>query len=383
MNLPGSYFAWPTRLFWGRGVSSRVGEITREFGERVFLAVSPSLNQQGLLEPMLKQLNECKITTKTMEFRGEPEIDQVESALVLARDFKADCILGMGGGSAMDAGKAIAGLFYEENPVRQYLNGLPIKRPGLPLITVPTVAGSGAEVTPNAVLSDSQSSVKMSIRHGHMAARVTMVDPELMLGVNPQTTAWSGLDGLCQAIEAFTSKGANEFTDLLAKEAALRFSRFLQKAVTDGNDLEARESLALASVMGGIALAAARLGAVHGLAHPIGIRYKQPHGKVCAVLLPMVMRYNMPVACEKYAELAKALELIGPGMDQVDQAVQFVRFVMSLNKSLAIPQHLRELGLLREDFEKIVEESLPSGSLKANPRPVTADELTTILRENW
>lgn len=383
MSLKNVFFPWSTRLYWGRGVSSSVGEIVAEIGERAFLTISPSLARIGLLDPILNQLRNSGITIETMAFSGEPTVQSVEQALAAARDFKADCILGIGGGSAMDAGKAVAGLFFEKRSVRELLNGSLIEQPGLPFITIPTVAGSGAEVTPNAVISDPDNMIKRSIRHERMTARAVLIDPELMVSVGIQTTVWSGLDGLCQSVEAYTSTGANEFTDLFAKEATLRFARDLPKVIHHGGDIALRESLALASVMGGIALASARLGAVHGLAHPIGIRYGQPHGKVCAVLLPMVMRFNMPVACEKYAQLAKALELVVPGMDPVDQAAQLIKLVLRLNKSFGIPQRLRELGLVETDFEKIVEESLPSGSLKANLRPVTARDLFMILQENW
>lgn len=383
MDIPLQAFASQTRLVWGSGSVGQISAEALRFGKRVFIAISPSVKKLTVFEDILEELALSGIAHKTIEVKGEPTLEQVDLALRQARNFGAECVIGMGGGSPIDLAKAVAGLFREEAPVLDFFYGKPANGTGIPLIAVPTVAGSGAEVTPNAVLSNTDSMVKLSIKHLDFTPKVAIIDPELMTGVGPQTTAYSGMDGLCQAIEAFTSKGANAFTDVLAKEATLRFARHLPEAVANGANLAARESLALASAMGGMALSVARLGAVHGLAHPIGIRYGQPHGKVCAVLLPIIMDFNIPVAGAKYAKLSRALGMTSPEMSEVDQATELVRYIIALNKRLNIPHYLRELGIVQEDFPALIAESLPSGSLKANPRAVGAEDIATMLRENW
>lgn len=382
MEPNGGIFKLIPTLRWGRGIWIEIGREAAQFGQRAFIVISASA-ESILLNPILHQLSLQGITGHPMAMTGEPTLETLKSALSEAKTFNTQVVIGIGGGSAMDLAKALAGLYMHEGDINNAFYGRASLSPGIPLITVPTVPGSGAEVTPNAVITDRDHNLKQSIRHSEWVARTALIDPELSSGIPAERLLYSCLDGLCQAVEAFTSLGANEVTDIFARDAALRFATELPNILEHPENYQARESLAIASFQGGVALAAARLGAVHGLAHPLGVRYQIPHGKICAVLLPMVMRFNLPNAYPKYGILGRDLGLCEHGMDTYDQAVQFVKFIMNFNKHWGIPQHLRQLGVDKDDFETIIQESLPSGSLKANPREVRAADLMAILQENW
>ncbi|MCL6615420.1 MAG: iron-containing alcohol dehydrogenase, partial [Firmicutes bacterium] len=234
---------------------------------------------------------------------------------VRLEDFKAIILEGKA--------KAASGLAPAEGGIEEYFTGRPLPGPALPWVAVPTTAGTGAEVTPNAVLTDPGTRIKQSIRSDLLFARAAVIDPELTLALPPNQTTYSGMDALSHAIEAYVSKGANDLTDVFALEAARLIPANLLRA-HEGGGLEARTALARASLLAGVALANARLGAVHGLAHPLGVYYDLPHGLVCAVLLPWVMRFNLQVAYEKFARLAEVWG-VAPGGDVFDRAAAAVR----------------------------------------------------------
>jgi len=301
----------------------------------------------------------------------------VEEGRELARCQGVELVVGLGGGSAMDAAKAIAGLYRQPGAVAEYHAGRSLEGPGIPFLAVPTTAGTGAEVTKNAVLIEPSSGLKKSIRDDAWFARTAIVDPELTLTMLPSVTASTGSDALCQAIESFVSIGAQPTTDALAVEAIRLLARSLVRAYDDGQDIEARTDVHYGSLLAGMALANARLGAVHGIAHPVGGHYRIPHGVVCGLLLPHVMEYNLqcgaaPSTPEKYARIAR---LLGRG----GIASHAVQAVSDLISRLDIPRHLEALGVQREDFPLLIEESLPSGSLRSNPRRLQAEDVQRIL----
>jgi alcohol dehydrogenase class IV len=357
----------------------------KQFGGKVLLVTGRnSAGKNGSLKRVESLLIGAGITPVTFaEVEPEPSLTTVARGLALARQTETDWVVGLGGGSAIDAAKAIAGLFYGGRELHYYFEGGNIVTPGLPLITIPTTAGSGAEVTFNAVLTDTERQIKQSIRDPRLAAKVSIVDPQLTFGLPAETTAYSGMDALVQAIEAFTSRGASPLSDIYAYSAIERIGANLPKVFQDGHNTEARVEMSLGSLMAGVALSNARLGAVHGLAHSIGVRTGKPHGLVCAVLLIPVMRFNLAVCFEKYAQVAKALGLNIIGGDAIDAAAAGIKTLMNLQRKLGIPPHIRSLGITEDDFPAIVEESLPSGSLKANPREVKPEDLFNILRENY
>lgn len=315
------------------------------------------------------------------EVEPEPSLETVIKGLAMARSEDADWVIGLGGGSVMDVAKVIAGLIHCSQDAPYYFNGGLIEGEGIPLITIPTIAGSGAEVTFNAVLSDHQNKVKKSIRDPKLAARIAIVDPQLTFSAPEPITVHSGADGLVQAIEAYISKGANSLTDIYALAAIESFAKNLSKVQQDSQNVEARTEISMGSLMAGIALSVARLGAVHGLAHSIGIRTGKPHGLICAVLLIPVMRFNLAVSYEKFAKIALAMGAKIPGGDSIDAGALAIKNLMALNRKLGIPAHISSLEIPETEFPEIIKESLESGSMKANPREATAEDLMNILYE--
>jgi alcohol dehydrogenase class IV len=389
-------FHLPTRVVTGLGCSQTLGQEARRLGARALLVCSRgTAERSGFLDPLLSSLAGADVPVHLFaQVQGEPTLQLVERGIVQVHEQGCDLVIGIGGGSAMDAAKAIAGLApllarAGAGSVADYHQGRAPEGPGLPLITVPTTAGSGAEVTKNAVLSDPSRQFKASIRTEEWFARLTLVDPELTRTLPPSATAASGSDALCQAIESYVSIGASPATDGLAGEAIRRIGRSLVQAYRHGDDLEARADMLYGSLLAGMALANARLGGVHGLAHPLGIRFNIPHGTICGLLLPYVMAHNLPWAEAKYAQITRWLdEAAGRPSPATAQwtaeeirqmAAQAPDRVRDLLVQIDLPLRLRPFGVSEADFLVIIEESLPSGSLKHNPRPLNAEDLQAIL----
>lgn len=376
-------FQLKTRIIFG---SQSIRELPVEgmyFGPKVMVVTGKqALIKNGIIQKVETLLRGSGFQIIPFyEVEPEPSLETVEKGLQLAKDSDVDWVVGIGGGSAMDAAKVIAGLIRTDRNLKYYFEGGRLLQPGVPLVTIPTTAGSGAEVTLNAVLTDHQTKVKKSIRDPLLAANLTIVDPELTLSLPSSVTVHSGMDALVQAIEAYTSKGATPLTDVYAYSAIERIAANIYKVHQDGQDLQARSEMAMGSLMAGIALSVARLGAVHGMAHSIGVRGGKPHGLICAVLLVPVMRFNLSVSYEKYGEIAKALGLKIIAGDAIDAAAAGMKFIMTLERKLGIFEHITDLGITEADFPAVIEESLSSGSTKANPREAKAEDLMNILHE--
>lgn len=376
-------FYQPTRIITGVGCFDQLGESARCYGERALLVCGGrAMRRSGTLDRAQTLLGGAGIVVVIYDrVRGEPTLDIVEEGIALARAKGCQVIIGLGGGSAMDVAKAIAGLLPLPGRVRDYHHGRKIESPGLPFIAIPTTAGTGAEVTKNAVLTDPARGIKASIRDDTWFARVALVDPELTLLLPPSVTASTGGDALCQAIEAYVSIGAMPITDALAMEAIRLLGRSLVRAFQEGQDIEARSDTLYGSLLAGMALANARLGGVHGMAHPLGYRYHIPHGTICGLLLPYVMQYNLAYATVKYARVAALLGVDTRDMTEEEAARKSVDAVEGILDALAIPRRLAPLGVVADDFEAIIAESLPSGSLKHNPRPLGAEDVRQLLAE--
>jgi len=295
-------------------------------------------------------------------------------------------VIGFGGGSAIDTGKAIAALAANSGEPLDYLEvvgkGESLRNPSLPFIAVPTTAGTGAEVTRNAVLASPQHGVKASLRSPFLLARLAVVDPELTRDLPPALTASTGLDALTQLIEPYVSSRANPMTDPLCLEGMRRAARSLPRAYADGRDAEARLDMSLASLFGGLALANAGLGAVHGFAAPIGGAFHAPHGAVCAALLPHVVGANIHAlgsraphspALARYQEVARILT--GRPDARADDGTEWLR---RLVEQLAIPA-LGAYGIRPQDLPDLTAKALQASSMKANPIALTPEEMAEIL----
>jgi len=368
-------FSTTNRILFGPGTIRDLGKETAGLGGKRILLVTGkhALCSSGHLTNIESYLHNAGLAVSPFsEVPPEPPLSIVERGIGILRAERCDAVVAVGGGSALDVGKAIAALASAPGSVHEYFSGRELERKGYPFVAVPTTAGTGAEVTPNSVLTDETQGLKTSIRSRYMLPDAAIVDPELLLTAPPSVTASSGMDALCQAVEAFVSKGANPLTDILAKDAAVRLLKHLPNAFENGSDITARAETALGSLMGGIAFANARLGLAHGMAHPLGIVTGLPHGVICALLLPLVIRFNITVVEEKYATLAHAcgLEDASALADEIDR----------LNQAMHISDNIPKLRPPIETWQKIIAQTLASGSAKSNPRPVYKADVESILR---
>ena len=373
-------FATAQRIIFGIGVLPEVGCLAKALGKRPLVVTGCDVSRsQRLLELLRSQ----GLHPSLFSLDGEPTIADIRHGSAQARARNVDLVIGFGGGSALDGGKAIAALAVYEGDPLQYLEvigqGRPLERHPLPCIAIPTTSGTGSEVTRNAVLASPEHGLKVSLRHEWMLPEVALVDPELAIGVPPKITASTGLDTLTQLIEPYVSIKANPMTDVLCLEGIRRVVRSLHKAWENGDDLEAREDMALASLFGGLALANSGLGAVHGLAAPLGGLTSIPHGVACAALLPHVLEANLQ-ACDpgnpvlrKFSELARILT----GNPEAD-ALEGVRWVKTLAEDLRV-SGLGDYGLSAEDIGIVAERALAASSMKANPVQFDREALINIL----
>jgi alcohol dehydrogenase class IV len=375
-------FYLPTKVITGLGCFSQMPEVARGLGQKaLFVCGQKALRRSGILERALNDLQKAGVQTILYDaVHSEPTLGMVQRAVDLARQEQAEVVIGIGGGSAMDVGKATAVLSRQTGTVEEHHRGRAIDKPGLPFISIPTTAGTGTEVTNNAVLTDPELGIKKSIRGPLLYPKIAIVDPELTLSLPPEVTASSGADALCQAIESFVGHGAQPASDALSGQAIQWIGRSLVRAHENGSDIQARADMLYGSLLAGMSMTNTRLGGAHGLAHPLGHRYHIPHGVICGLLLAYVMEYSLEYAPDKYAQAALLLQLDVGGMSPKEAARQAVEAVRRINQRIGIPNQLRDFGVKTEDFADVIARALPSGNLKNNPKPLGADDLQVILQ---
>ena len=376
-------FATATRILFGAGVAREVAPAAKEMGRRALLVIGCPAESAAWLSDGLKTVG---IGSVDWAVQAEPSVALVGQGVELARREGCDLVIALGGGSAIDAGKAVAALLTNPGELSNYLEvigkGQPLRRPSRPVIAVPTTAGTGSEVTRNAVLASEEHRVKVSLRSPLILARLAAVDPELTLELPPAVTAHTGLDALTQLIEPYVSTRANPLTDGFCLEGLRRVSRSLRRAYDFGRDITAREDMSLASLLGGLALANAGLGVVHGFAAPVGGMFDAPHGAVCAALLPHGMAINIR-ACRAQAPEGEALrryETVARLLTTKPDALaeEGVEWVRQLCQELQIPP-LRSYGIQEQDVATLVEKASRASSTKGNPITLTADDLREVL----
>jgi alcohol dehydrogenase class IV len=376
-------FATATRILFGAGTLKEAGVLARESGRRALVVTGHDAHRA---EPLLAILRAHALEAVTYPVAGEPELETVRTGTALAKREGCDCVISLGGGSALDAGKAIAAMLANEGDLLEYLEiigrGQALTKPSAPFLAIPTTAGTGTEVTRNAVLASPEHGVKVSLRSPFMLPRVALVDPELTYPLPPDITASTGLDALTQLIEPFVCSRANPMIDALCMDGICRASRSLRRAFENGHDTAAREDMALASLFSGLALANAGLGAVHGFAGPLGGMFPAPHGALCAALLPHVMETNLRAlrqrqpgseALRRYDEVGRLLT--GQITAGADEGVNWVRRIVS---DLNIPR-LSAYGITRKHTDEIVGKAAQASSMKANPIALTPVELAAAL----
>lgn len=376
-------FATASRIVFGVGVLKEAGALAAGLGRRALVVVGRGGERAA---PLLDGLKAAGVEAVTFTVAGEPTTDLVRVGTAQARAAGCDLVIGIGGGSVIDAGKAIAALLTNGGDPLDYLEvigrGQPITQPSAPYIAIPTTAGTGAEVTANAVLASPEHKQKVSLRSPLMLPRVALVDPALTYSMSPELTASTGLDAFAQVLEPYVSLMANPLTDTLCREGLMRVAHSLHQAYQNGKDAEAREDMALVSLFGGLALANAKLGAVHGLAGVLGGMFDAPHGALCGRLLPFVMDANVralqardpdSLALERYDDVAVILT----GEWDVE-AADGVAWVQDLCKALHVPG-LATYGITAGVFADVIEKAMASSSMKGNPVKLTSTELRGVL----
>lgn len=378
-------FTAPTRVIFGCGAIAKIPQLVGGKGKRILLVTG---NSSTRAKPIIDKLTsaECKVFQYKID--GEPTIEKVEKGVDIARNGECQLILGIGGGSAIDAAKAIAALAPNKGKLLDYLevigSGKELEADPLPFIAIPTTAGTGAEVTKNAVIHSPEHQVKVSLRSSLMFPDVAIVDPELTITMPPEITATTGIDALSHLLETFVCNQPSPMTDALCREGLRRIATSLRNAYDNGGDLQARTDMSLASMLGGMALANVKLGAVHGFAGPLGGMFPVPHGGACAALLPKVMeinirevkRENLSDSLARFDELGQILT-DNPGAKAVDG----IRWIKEMVKYLKIPA-LSAYGLTSSAFTTLSEKAKNASSMKGNPVLLCDGDLFEILEKS-
>lgn len=364
------------RIVFGPGAVRELPDIAAAFGRRAFVVTGRDRLRHANL---IGALEEKGLVCTLFQAPGEPTIELVREGAALMRSASSEVAIAVGGGSAIDAGKAIAALAANPGDVLDYIEVIgrarPFENAPFPFIAVPTTAGTGSEVTRNAVIGSKHHGVKASLRSAAMLARVAIVDPELTTALPRSVTASTGLDALTQLIEPFVSIRANPFTDALCRDALPKIARALPRAYENGANADARATMSYSSLLSGLALANAGLGVVHGFAAAIGGMFEAPHGSICAAILPHGMAGNIHAGAtaERYTEIARLVT--GTASATAEDGV---KWVMDLNQRLSVPR-LSAWGIRDNDVPAIVERAARASSMKANPTPLTVPELAEIL----
>lgn len=375
-------FATASRIIFGPGALDNIGMHAARMGHKALVVTGKNVQRA---ERLFSHLAENHISWDVFSVSGEPEIGTIQEGVGAARKVKADLIIGFGGGSAIDAAKAIGALVTNPGDILEYLEvigkGNPLQNQPLAIIAIPTTAGTGSEVTRNAVLGVPESGLKISMRSEKMLPQLALIDPELTYSLPPDVTASTGMDALTQLIEAFVSNCANPMIDALCRDGINRIARSLRDTYWNGVD-STRQDMCLGSLFGGLALANAKLGADHGLAGVLGGRYSAPHGSVCARLLPEVMQINIRALLQRDPQnpsIPKYREIACLVTQNQDATIEDgIRWVKGLCEELGI-QSLSNYGIKIEDYQEIITHAQKASSMQGNPIKLTQAELSEIL----
>jgi alcohol dehydrogenase class IV len=378
-------FKVPQLIIWGAGSAKEVGTLAKGWGRKAMLVTDHNLEKLGLLDEIKNSLEMAQISWATYnQVTSEPTDLHVDQGVKIFRESGADFLIALGGGSPIDAAKAIAILFSNGGKISDYMGANKIPKPGPPLVAIPTTAGTGSEVTQFTIITDTSRDVKMLIASPYLIPRLALLDPLLTRQMPPQITAATGIDALTHAIEAYVSIKAQPLSDTLALDAIRLISGNLRQAWANGDNLEARSNMMVGALEAGMAFSNSSVALVHGMARPIGAYFHIPHGVSNAVLLPTVMEFSIPGNPQRYADIAKAMGEITEGLSTLDAAYLAAKALKRLNGDLKIPS-LRELGVDEKKFNAVViqmaADALASGSPGNNPRKATQEEIVELYKK--
>jgi alcohol dehydrogenase class IV len=372
----------PTRIIFGNGALEKVPGLVADLGDNALIVTGSG---KRFSHQLCLQLKEKGIETRNFVVCSEPTTDDISEAVQLSRKHECNVVIGLGGGSAIDAAKAIAAMATNQGDLTNYLEVIgknqPLTVPPLPCIAIPTTAGTGSEVTKNAVLKSVSHSVKVSLRSEMMYPKIAVIDPQLSMQMSPELTAFTGIDALTHLLETFVSASSNPYLDMICKDGLTKISGFLERAFLNGNEIEARENMAFAAMLGGVALANGKLGAVHGFAGPLGGMFPASHGAICACLLPAVMKVNIETlknqGNNEKLERFRNLAMILTGNEKAVPE-DGTRWVETLVKKLSVPS-LSAFNVTLESFSILTEKAKNASSMKGNPVLLNDRQLLEIL----
>jgi len=376
----------PDKIRFGVGCIDTIGNEAKELAAKhVIIITDPGVYQAGLVGPVKEQLFKAKLSVDVIaEAEPEPTFTQLNALAEKLRTSKYDLLVGVGGGSSLDTTKALSILLAYNGNGQDYVGVDKIPGYGIPVFALPTTAGTGSEITQNAIFGDPEKQLKMGMVSSYLIPRLALVDPTLTYGCPPKVTAASGLDALIHAVECYTGNKANTFSDTIALKAMELITGNLRQAVKNGSDKEARNCMAEGSLLAGITLANAGTAAVHALAYPLGARFHIPHGIANGVLFPYVTEFNLSANVPKYAVVARMLGVETDGLSPREAAEKSAEAIKALAKDIGIPLHLRDLGVPREALEGMAVATMDVTHLLANnPKPLTLDEVRQIWQNAW
>lgn len=378
-------FLMPTKVESGVNSSVRTGELIQPLVQnKVLVVTDKGIRAAELIDGILRSLEKQGIKYDIFdEVEPNPSAETIHQGLDVLRETHSDAVLAVGGGSSIDTAKGIAVMATNEGHILDYEGVGKVQHQPLPIIAVPTTAGTGSEVTASTIVTNKKTLFKAAIISPHIFPKLAILDPVLTLSCPRDITAATGMDALTHAIESYTSKTATPVSEALALQAMKLISQSLLKAYFVGTDIHSRNTMLTASMLAGFAFSQSRLGNVHAISQSFGGVFNIPHGIANATLLPFVLKFNLPACPEKMKDIAEALGQDVSGLTAMEAGEKVLQAVIDMNKALNIPDNIKDLGVKLERMPQLVEDSMRSGNVLVNPRLTTADDIQTIIENAY
>lgn len=377
-------FSVPQNITFGRGSLDRIPEaVSRMKASKAFIVSGAHLNKAGLVNKIASKLKEAGIESESFtETEGNPSTDTVEKAAACFKESGADMIVAFGGGSPLDVAKAVAVIGSYGGKITDYEGVGKVPGPVVPMLVIPTTAGTGSEVTSFSVITDHSRDYKLTVGSTYLLPEAVILDPELIATVPEKTAAYCGVDAMVHALESYISLASSPFSDMCALKALELLGKNIRAYVSDRSNADAAEGMLLGSLFAGIAFSHARLGDVHAMSHPVSAFFYVPHGLANAVLLPTVVEFNAVEDTGKYYEIYKRVAQIAVSRDVFTPSM-LVNELRALNESLGIPRSLKKVGVDERKFEAMAEDAMKSGNIAVNPRKTTKDDIIKLYRSSY
>lgn len=381
--MPFGSFAYhnPTAIEFGWGALARLPELGQGIGgTRALVVGDPGVAKAGLVDRVVAAMGTAMPITTFTDVMSDPDASSVDAGVQVARGKGCDLIVGIGGGSAMDVAKAVGVMLTNPGNIRDYAGMGKIAKPGVPVICIPTTAGTGSEMTIWSVLSDRKKNSKFGVGSVLNCARIALLDPELTLSLPPAITAATGMDALTHALESYVNTATQPISEAMSEQSMKLIARSLRRSVAQPGNRQARADMLLASTLAAMAFNSTRLGLVHAFAMPLGSRFHLPHGLANAIMLPGVMRFNLAGNLAKYARIAQIFEESTEALSLRQAAERSVHAIERLRADIGISARLGNFGMTEADLEDVAAEAMQSGNVAVNPRQPTLADMKELLR---